>query len=54
MSSPAVTICTNGYKLHKFYILHTHSALLWFVWILEQTEIIYLYSSSYLVFIKET
>jgi len=51
--SPMVTICTNRFNIHNSTFC-PHSVFMCFVWIWEQTVIIYLYSINWLVFITET
>jgi len=41
---PVVTICTIRFNTQKFYVLPTHTVLVCFVWISEQTAIISLYN----------
>jgi hypothetical protein len=40
------------FNIQQFYVLPTH-CIMCFVWILEQTAIIPLYSINWLVFIRE-
>jgi len=51
--SPVVTICTTSLTFNNSTFC-PHTVFMCFVWILEQTAIIYLYRINWLVFIFET
>ena len=50
--SPLFTVCVTGFNLQNSTFC-THSVVMCFVWIWEQTAIISLYSINWLVFITE-